>query len=696
MRFIFILLFIFQSPVFLFSNIPETLILNEGFSKEFFSVAPKALIAEDKTNKLEFYEIRKNSLDTTNSFKLLGEENANLGFTSSSFWIKFIIKNGDAYTKKFLLETARPLTNIAQLYIVYKNGLTVENKSGDGIPFGQRQVSHRKILFPVQFRAGEELTFYLHLQSDGEVISLPIKLWEPEKMMKKDYDEQYLFGLYYGILLFVIIIYSFFYFALKEKSFLYYVLYVFFLFFLQLSLDGLAFQYLWPNQVWWANHIVVMSATLTAIFVLLYAQSFLKIKENLRGFNSVFNIFIALCFICLSLTFCAGKLYSLSFPLTNFLSLMSGFLVLITILASMKNKKKVSWFFTLAFVSLISGAIIFILSNLNVVPVTFFTEHSLKFGSAVEIIFLSLSMANTYREIQRENEKLIREQNIVLEKKVSERTAEVVKQKEIIEEKNKDILDSIHYAKRIQRALLASDLMLKRNLSEYFVLYQPKDIVSGDFYWAQETNGKFLLSVCDCTGHGVPGAFMSLLNISFLNEVTAEKKISQPDLILNHVRESIINALNTEGNEESKDGMDSIICCFDFNNLTLEAACANNPLWIVRSANGKDESGMSISFYEIKPDKMPVGKHVNDKNSFTLHKYNLQKGDSIYIFSDGYPDQFGGPKGKKFKYAQLEKLLLTIQEKSMEEQKEILNKTINNWRGSLEQVDDICIIGLRM
>jgi serine phosphatase RsbU (regulator of sigma subunit) len=262
----------------------------------------------------------------------------------------------------------------------------------------------------------------------------------------------------------------------------------------------------------------------------------------------------------------------------------------------------------------------------------------------------------------------------------------IIEQKTTIELKNKEILDSIHYAKRIQSALLAGDKLLKNNLNEHFILYKPKDIVSGDFYWAHRVDDKFLVCTADCTGHGVPGAFMSLLNISFLNEITTEKKIVQPNKVLDQVRESIIVTLNTEGNEESKDGMDCTLCCFDFKNKKLEYAAANNSFYVIK--NGK---------LILQPaDKMPVGKSPRDSVAFTHHSIDLQSGDIIYTLTDGYPDQFGGPKGKKFKYKVLEELFLANHHLPLSKQGEILNQTIEFWKGTLEQVDDILIIGIRI
>src|ERR1035437_1244893 len=228
---------------------------------------------------------------------------------------------------------------------------------------------------------------------------------------------------------------------------------------------------------------------------------------------------------------------------------------------------------------------------------------------------------------------------------------------------------------------------------DFFVLYKPKDIVSGDFYYAQahkapsSKNEVFYLCAADCTGHGVPGAFMSMLGVSSLNEAIIEKNILQPHDILNEIRNSIIASLNPEGSdEEAKDGMDCVLCAYDFENMKLHFAAANNPLWIVRN----DE------LLEYKPDKMPVGKYGDDLKSFSHQTIDLQKGDVVYSFTDGYADQFGGPKGKKFKYKQLEEKLLAHHKLPMDEQKKTLGEIFDNWRGNLEQIDDVLVIGIKI
>jgi len=272
--------------------------------------------------------------------------------------------------------------------------------------------------------------------------------------------------------------------------------------------------------------------------------------------------------------------------------------------------------------------------------------------------------------------------------KVTQKQKEIIeKQKHLVEESQKEIIDSITYAQRIQQVLLTPEKYIGNYVKEFFILFKPKDIVSGDFYWAANIKNRFYLATADCTGHGVPGAFMSMLGINFLNEIMIEKGITRPNEVLNTLRTEIIAALNPEGSAvESKDGMDMSLCCFDFSNNTLEFALANNGIYIVR----KNE------VIELKPDKMPVGKYTDKVNPFTYNKIQLQQGDVVYTYTDGYADQFGGPKGKKFNYRQVKELLISISNQSLQNQKEILSTNFNTWKGSLDQVDDVCLIGVKV
>ncbi len=286
--------------------------------------------------------------------------------------------------------------------------------------------------------------------------------------------------------------------------------------------------------------------------------------------------------------------------------------------------------------------------------------------------------------------KISQKQKKIIEKQktdVDEKNILLENQRNHIEEKHREIKDSINYAERIQRSFLASEQFLSENLKEYFVLFQPKDVVSGDFYWASKlNNGNFILAIADSTGHGVPGAIMSLLNITSLER--AIELFNNPDEILNHTRKTIIERLKKDGSENGgKDGMDCSLFVFDKNKKQILISSANNPVWIVKN------SGETI---EIKPDKMPVGKHEKDNNPFTLKIIDITDGDVIYALTDGYADQFGGDNGKKFMIKNLRDLLVTNSQLPMSKQKKLLKSTFENWVGNLEQVDDITVFGIRI
>ncbi len=289
--------------------------------------------------------------------------------------------------------------------------------------------------------------------------------------------------------------------------------------------------------------------------------------------------------------------------------------------------------------------------------------------------------------LMRWNVRRLRERARELQVKVEEATIEIRQQKEIVEEKHKEITDSINYAERIQRSLLASKQILDENLNDYFILYKPKDVVSGDFYWAIKlSNGQFALVCADSTGHGVPGAIMSILNIACLREATLQG-ITSPDLLINETRRLVIENLKNDGSAEGgKDGMDGSMLSFVFENNVLQCTTANNPVWIIR--------GQEV--IEIKSDRYPIGKHERDTEPFTLHTIQLQKGDLVYALTDGFPDQFGGPNGKKFKYRRLQELLLSISTESMVVQKQKLSEAFDAWKGDLEQVDDVTLVGVRI
>ena len=323
--------------------------------------------------------------------------------------------------------------------------------------------------------------------------------------------------------------------------------------------------------------------------------------------------------------------------------------------------------------------------------------------------------------------------NIELEKKVKERTKEIMQKKEEIETQKEEIesqldittyqrdtmakqkqqiLDSIHYAERIQSAILPPEEFLSEYFPEYFILFKPRDIVSGDFYWATRKDNKLVIAVADCTGHGVPGAFLSMLGMSFLNEIVNKSESIHANQILGQLRDYVIKSLHQTGKEgEAQDGIEIALCVIDIKKKKLQYSGANTPIYLIRKNNtnpvlspegggvsgrGGKEGANGYKLMHIKADKMPIGIYENEVKPFTNYEIQLVKDDSIYLFSDGYVDQLGGLKRKTLRAKYFKQLLINIQDKPMQKQKKILEKKLETWKGDVEQIDDILIMGVRI
>lgn len=314
------------------------------------------------------------------------------------------------------------------------------------------------------------------------------------------------------------------------------------------------------------------------------------------------------------------------------------------------------------------------------------------YGSLIFVLILGLVLLRGYRRKQNDN------------KIIAEQKKEVELQRNIAEQKNNEIIDSINYAKRIQQAILPPNNFVKEQFADSFILYLPKDIVAGDFYWVELNGENVIFATADCTGHGVPGAMVSVVCHNALNRAVREFGFINPAQILNKTRELVIEQFE-KSQDNVKDGMDISLGVLNKKTLEFRWSGANNPLWVLRNGNSfpvlnptkqftwVSENAPNIHVLEIKPDKQPIGK-FDVLQPFNEHTIQLQKNDCVYLFSDGYADQFGGDKGKKFKYSNLLKYLTEIQSKPMTEQMVLLQNRFENWKGDLEQVDDVCVFGI--
>jgi len=271
--------------------------------------------------------------------------------------------------------------------------------------------------------------------------------------------------------------------------------------------------------------------------------------------------------------------------------------------------------------------------------------------------------------------------------RITNRQKKVIEiQKEQVEEKNKEILDSIQYAKRLQEAILPPTKIIKEYLPQSFIFYKPKDIVAGDFYWMESLNGWTFFAAADCTGHGVPGAMVSVVCSNALSKSVIEEKIAEPAAILNRARELVIERFG-RSEKQIKDGMDISLCAYHSATGKVKWAGAHNPLWIIRAGSKEIEA--------IKADSQPIGRYATNE-PFTAHSLQLNKGDTMYLFTDGFSDQFGGEQGKKYKAAKFKRFLLSIQDKDMDVQRQTFTKEFDLWKGNMEQIDDVCVMGVRV
>ena len=303
-----------------------------------------------------------------------------------------------------------------------------------------------------------------------------------------------------------------------------------------------------------------------------------------------------------------------------------------------------------------------------------------QFSGTLGVIIVSFLMIWYFKNLNDEYENIIISNN----RKLSNSNEQINQQRLKLEIKNKEVTDSINYARTIQNAILPTEKKVNTYLQKNFILYLPKDIVAGDFYWIEANKDLIHFAVADCTGHGVPGAIVSVVCHNALNRSVKEFNLNKPSEILNKTRELVIDSFN-HGESDVKDGMDIAFCTLDKKNKTLQFAGANNPLLIVRDKK----------IIELKGDRQPIAKYSNYKN-FTNHTIELKSNDSIYLFTDGFQDQFGGPKGKKLKLKGFKEILLNNNNKSMRHQKNRIEDAFKIWKDDLEQIDDICIIGYKV
>lgn len=697
------------------------------FGRDQYQLGNYLFLIEDPENLLTIEQII--SQENQNKFKHISE--FPVLNKKHTYWGKLVIQNN--LTKENDWAFYPGYTQFIELFIstngnnftIKKTGQYLNSNENDEILTLSDII---KILIPARKDSTNSITtIYIKYKCTDNYMFLinPILYNEPilEKQINLYKQNQNLIqGLLQGILWIMILYCLFTFLFTRERLYLLHALFTMTFSFLSLFVTEFMIDTVIENRE--INGIMPFILTPTLlIFFVLFIQKIIEIKRTHPHLNRI--LWIANILNCLLLIYTITTIsFSDNYVIIVFLFLIINSitsLIVLTIILSLFRKLN-----TLSLFIVFGSSVYIICFFVFVFYVVYYdiVVHQItQLGQVIELLIFLLALGYRSRLIEKEkresmaalvvqlekNQELQTKVNRELEDKVKERTLEIEEQRDIvisqknhIEKINTEITDSINYAKYIQSSILPKADQLESYLGEHFVLYKPKDIVSGDFYWISNIENKSIIAAVDCTGHGVPGAFMSMLGIALLNEIINKEYITHPGVILRRLRKEVINSLQQKGERgEQKDGMDIALCTLDLENMKLQFAGANNPLYLIRKSN-MDKVGVirceligDDQLYEIKGDPMPIG--ISDRmDNFTLHEIDVYKGDSFYLFTDGFPDQFGGPDGKKFGYKQFRELLLKNNSKTMPDQKISLEKLLNEWMGNNSQIDDILVIGFRI
>ena len=627
--------------------------------------------------------------------------------TGSCIWFRFYFVNRSTEQVAFHIQRNDGSEfDEYRLYQQFDNGVITVRTSGNSLLPRKKDVNIsgsddlRMFLPP-----GESDTLYLRvtLGPESDLSSLIFTVSTQQSVIAHDRSKRLVFGIFAGILMIMVLYHIPLYVRGRETSYLYYILYIlaFLVFFI--NKEGYIYELI-PRLV--MAPIIIFLLEISLLFYLLFGRSYLDTRNTLQSWDTILLIAVWFTVGGLILNFTIIMLQGLEVEVPFFIKIggmaimfVSAigclFLAIVPAMILTRENFQPARYFLFANLFLILGiATNYALEDYSI------GKHSLELGVTLQILTFSIGLSERINLLKKsrelaqrriidqlkENAALKDKVNRELEDKVQERTFEIQAQKEHIEKQNKEIKYSFDYAKKIQNTVLPGNEVFETLFGEHFIFFKPRDIVSGDFYWISQSDHRIVLTAADCTGHGVPGSLMSMLGITMLHEIVNEKGVMNSEIILNQLRMSIARTLKQEGRiGEQKDGIDMALVIYDTKKRQLEFSGANNPIYIVRNGEMLEYKGnnMPVAFYE----------HMTD---FTRYTIDMKMGDRVYMFTDGFPDQFGGPQGKKFKYRPFKDLLLEIHERPMEEQHRILSLIFEEWKGDLGQIDDVLVIGLRL
>jgi serine phosphatase RsbU (regulator of sigma subunit) len=638
-----------------------------------------------------------------------------LGYVKVPIWVRFEVENESSHTD-WILHYNWVFSDTVELYVQNEKGIwQLKYRAGYTLPFESRPLDYPSIAYPLDLEKGQKATFYVRVWSAAPM-GLPFSIKRPETLRSEQRRADLLYGIYFGTLIVMLLYNLAIWISLRDRSYLYYTFTIVSTLAIFSSISGYTGQFLFYNYPKVNAYFAKVFIGLIVITTVLFANEFLNTKKYAPAFVKIFRLMMILAGISIVHVF-----YDTTSGWSNkVVSLHTPLLLSVGIWVWYKGNQAAR-FFVVAWSFYIVGGLIITLSNSGVLPATGVYRHLAEVGSALEVVLLSLALSDRYRMFKKEKEEAQKQALLIterakeeLEEKVKQRTKEIHEkneeliaseeeirqqadelmytlqvveaQKSEIEKKNENITASITYALRIQNAILPKESELQKSLRA-FVFFRPKDIVSGDFYWFAQKESCKILAVVDCTGHGVSGAFMTIIANNILNQIVHDLHIYQPDLILNKVQILLEKKLS-QAEGTVADGMDIAIVKIEEsqNATTLTYAGAMNPLYYVQNQELK----------EIKANKKPIGGKTLQNFSYQKHELVIASETTFYLLSDGFQDQFGGAENKKFMTKKLKTLLSQIAPKPLSEQKHLLTTTFETWKGDEKQTDDVCIVGFKI
>ncbi len=641
-----------------------------------------------------------------------------------TYWVRFKVNPQGESAYPWLLWYDFPIIDFLNYYVLNEKGELQETySSGRLMPFASRgNFTSTTYALPLHFERDPNRTYTIYAKciSKGPMI-LALKLSHLTSYQEETNNESVYYGIYFGCLI-VMILYNLFVFVgLRDINYLYYVLTILCTLMIFATVSGYTYKYILPNQVWLNAYLTRIGMGLIVLTTSIFARSFLQTKKY-----SIWSDRALLLTAVLSIPAIVLSATDLKPSATNNLVSIQTLLLLVTGIVCWRKGNRYARFYVLAWSAYILGGILITLRNSGVLPLTLYTTHSAEIGSALEVILISLALSDRYRTIRKEKQALVAEKsklleayNQELEAKVQERTLSLAEANEELQQVNEElgttletveiqkndleaqqkalnqayenIQASIAYAKRIQQAKLPQTDQIQQVFPDSFILFKPRDVVSGDFYWFAQHNGLIFIAVADCTGHGVPGALMSMIGSEILNDIVLRRNVVDPARILRLLHESIRHALR-QRETKNRDGMDIALCVYHPEEKKLLFSGAYRPLVYVKNKE----------IHRIRGNNAPIGGRQREtRREFTLHTLPITGPTCIYLFSDGYQDQFGGEKGRKFMAKRFRDVLLEESNLPMEQQGRILEEKLYAWQNFYpdkpeKQIDDILVVGFRI